>query len=157
MNYVYILAGILAVIFACVFVFYFLKRFQKKAITQKVAKIEEEIDPKTSFDLMMKKMRVSAQEENYRQGIIYAFYSFRIICDEELLTKRAKLLPPQELIRSLAGTPNLSLLDVRSLVTLYEKARFSSEKIVRADFVSAKRLLEKIRIDISENQLWQTK
>lgn len=140
----YIFGGIFGVLFIIFLGFFMYNLFKKKMLEQELFELENEISTFKSSKILLKKMRSAARHQNYRAGIIYGYSAFRIICQEQLAIRNARLLSPEKLTQYLAGTPNLSLQDVQALTKLYQQARENPQKVSQNDFKKAKQLLEEI-------------
>ncbi|MBD3189303.1 MAG: hypothetical protein GF308_01595 [Candidatus Heimdallarchaeota archaeon] len=146
----YIFGGIFGLLFIIFLVFFMYYLFKKKMLEKEVFELENEISTCNSRNLLLKKMRAASRHQNYRAGIIYGYSAFQIFCQEQLSIRNARLLSPEKLIQYIAGTPGLSLQDIRALIKLYQQALYNPKKISQLEFKRAKLLLEKIQNNFSE-------
>ena len=139
----YITGGIFGCAFLFLVILFLLKSFRKKA-HKKGSLIEEAIDPKITLTTLRRMNSKAYREEEFRHSVIYQFYEFRIYCEEKLTIRNARRLPSKDLVRLIAGTPNILLRDVEALNSVYEKARNTSDIIDREICIKAKQLVRKI-------------
>jgi hypothetical protein len=136
-----IFGGIFGGLFVAFLVLVAIRTARKRTGTNEGKVIESQIEPTTDLKLMQKKMLAAEREQNYLAGVIYAFYCFRIFCQERLFIRNALSCPPEKIIKFIAGTPNLSLNKVKQLIVIYRKALTESKEIAREDYFQAKKLL----------------
>jgi hypothetical protein len=101
-------------------------------------KIEKSIDDSLSIHALLKKAYFFAKDKKYSHAIIYLFYVFKIFCEKKYNIKNARLIDQNELIRKLAGFSEISVFELKKLLKIYEKARYSNEENTYEDFIKMK-------------------
>ena len=140
---VYIVGGIFGFALVILIFLFLLKSYKRKSQNNGQA-IEEAINPKISARSLKRLTLNAYREEKYQHAVIYLYYQFRIFCEEKLTIRRARNLPSKNLTSLVAGTPNISLIDVRKFSEIYDIARFSKKEIDKKKCDKAQRLLKSI-------------
>lgn len=148
MNYGYYIAiGFTAtffIVFLIIIIFRMLKRKQRTS----GERIEQSIHKKHSVNILIKKANFYAENKKYSYAIIYLFYVFRIYCEDNYKIKKARFLDHNELIKKLVGFSEISIFELKKLLKIYEKARFTKEENTFEEFIKAKNLISNFMQDI---------
>ncbi|NHK29840.1 MAG: hypothetical protein FK730_00715 [Asgard group archaeon] len=138
MNYGYYIAiGFVAaimVVFLIIIIFRMVKRKQRIS----GEKIEQSIDDKLSSDFLLKRASFYANDKKYSHAIIYLFYVFKIYCEKKYNIKNAKSIDHNELIKKLAGFGEVSIFELKKILKIYEKARFSKDENTFEEFIKTR-------------------
>lgn len=140
-NY-YIVIGVLGGI-ALLSFFILLYRILKRKNEKRGLEIEKSISENTTWSEISHMITNAYLEEKYQHGVIYLFYKFRLFCKEKLTIRSAMEIDVEGLVKNIAGTPNISLIDIQSFVEIYSKALYSTS-ISSSEFKRARELLDKI-------------